>query len=118
MRLSSAAFLDAESHDDPNVAFARVLELSEGLIALTGGGDGALAPLIAQGKGDIAIDALKQLGVAFPNRLYVELQRHGEVIEAETEGPLLEMAYDLGLPIVATNDIRFEKKADTARTMH
>ncbi len=112
MRLSSAAFLDAESHDDPNVAFARVLELSEGLIALTGGGDGALAPLIAQGKGDIAIDALKQLGVAFPNRLYVELQRHGEVIEAETEGPLLEMAYDLGLPIVATNDIRFEKKAD------
>jgi len=112
MVLSSAAFLEAESHDDPNVPFARVLQHAEGLIALTGGGDGALAPLIADGKGDVAIEALKQLGAAFPNRLYVELQRHSELIEVETEGPLLEMAYDLGLPIVATNDIRFQKKSD------
>jgi DNA polymerase-3 subunit alpha len=112
MVLSSAAFLEAESHDDPNVPFARVLRHAEGLIALTGGGDGALAPLIADGKGDVAIEALKQLGAAFPNRLYVELQRHSELVEVETEGPLLEMAYDLGLPIVATNDIRFQKKSD------
>jgi DNA polymerase-3 subunit alpha len=112
MVLSSAAFLEAESHDDPNVPFARVLQHAEGLIALTGGGGGALAPLIADGKGDVAVDALKQLGAAFPNRLYVELQRHSELIEVETEGPLLEMAYDLGLPIVATNDIRFQKKSD------
>ncbi|MEZ5956055.1 MAG: DNA polymerase III subunit alpha [Hyphomonadaceae bacterium] len=112
MVLSSAAFLEAESHDDPNVPFAQVLEHAEGLIALTGGCDGALAPLIADGKGDVAIDALKQLGAAFPNRLYVELQRHSELIEVETEGALLEMAYDLGLPIVATNDIRFQKKSD------
>ena len=90
---------------------ARLLAHAEGLIALTGGGDGALAPLIAEGKGDVAIDALKQLSAAFGARLYVELQRHGELIEAETEGPLLDMAYDLGLPIVATNDIRFEKRS-------
>ena len=112
MKLSSAAYLEAESHDDPNVPLARVLQHAEGLIALTGGGDGALGPLIVAGKDDEAIAVLKQLGAAFPNRLYVELQRHGEVIEAETEGPLLEMAYELGLPIVATNDIRFQKKTD------
>ncbi|MEZ5971326.1 MAG: DNA polymerase III subunit alpha [Hyphomonadaceae bacterium] len=112
MKLSSAAYLEAESHDDPNVPFARVLDHAEGLIALTGGGDGALAPMIAAGKGDEAIEILKQLGGAFPGRLYVELQRHGEVIEAETEAALLEMAYDLGLPIVATNDIRFQRKTD------
>ena len=112
MKLSSAAYLESESHDDPNVPLARVLAYADGLIALTGGGDGALAPLIAAGKGDEAIEALKQLGAAFSNRLYVELQRHGEVIEVETEGPLLEMAYDLGLPIVATNDIRFQKQTD------
>ena len=112
MKLSSAAYLEAESHDDPNVPLARVMQHAEGLIALTGGGDGALGPLIVAGKDDEAIAVLKQLGAAFPNRLYVELQRHGEVIEAETEGPLLEMAYELGLPIVATNDIRFQKKTD------
>jgi DNA polymerase-3 subunit alpha len=112
MQLSSAAYLESESHDDPNVPFARVLQHAEGLIALTGGGDGALAQLIIDGKHDVAIDTLKQLGAAFPNRLYVELQRHSELIEVESEGPLLDMAYSLGLPIVATNDIRFQKKTD------
>jgi DNA polymerase-3 subunit alpha len=111
MQLSSAAYLESDSHDEPHVPFARVLAHAEGLIALTGGGEGPLAPLIAEGKGDIAVEGLKQLSEAFGSRLYVELQRHGELIEAETEGPLLQMAYDLSLPIVATNDIRFEKRS-------
>ncbi|OQW55417.1 MAG: DNA polymerase III subunit alpha [Proteobacteria bacterium HN_bin10] len=112
MRLSSAAYLEAESHDEPHVEFARLLAHAEGLIALTGGGDGPLAPLIAEGKGDVAAATLKQLSAVFGDRLYVELQRHGETIEADTEGALLDLAYDMGLPIVATNDIRFEKRAD------
>jgi len=112
MQLSSAAFLETDSHDDPHVPLVRVLAHADGLIALTGGGEGALAALIAEGKSDVAIETLKQLGAVFRDRLYVELQRHGEVIEAETEGPLLQMAYDLGLPIVATNDIRFATRAE------
>ncbi len=48
----------------------------------------------------------------FGDRLYVELQRHGERLEAETEGALVELAYALGLPLVATNDIRFLARAD------
>ena len=112
MRLSSAAYLEAESHADPHVELGRVLTQSEGLIALTGGGDGPLASLLSEGKGDIAADLLARLTKAFPGRLYVELQRHGEHIEAETEGALVDMAYDMGLPIVGTNDIRFEKRSD------
>jgi DNA polymerase-3 subunit alpha len=88
-----------------------VLAHSEGLIALTGGGGGAFAQLLAEGKGDIVETALKALAASFGNRLYVELQRHGEIIEAETEGPLIELAYRLGLPLVAANDIRFETRA-------
>ncbi len=110
MRLSSAAYLEADSHDEPHVAFERVLEHAEGLIALTGGGEGALAQLLAEGKGDVAEAALQRLAGAFGNRLYVELHRHGEVVEAETEGPLIDLAYRLGLPLVAANDIRFEAR--------
>lgn len=106
MRLSSAAFLDGE-HDDPHVPLARVLELSGGLIALTGGGEGLLATLLSEGKGDVAEATLKQLESVFDNRLYIELQRHAERIEAETEGALIELAYARGIPLVATNDIRF-----------
>jgi len=111
MQLSSAAFLETDSNAKPHVALERVFAHSDGLIALTGGGDGALAQLIAEGKADIAEGALKQLAATFKNRLYVELHRHAEVIEAETEGPLIELAYALGLPLVAANDIRFESRA-------
>jgi DNA polymerase-3 subunit alpha len=110
MRLSSAAYLESDSHDEPHVAFERVLTHADGLIALTGGGDGALAQLLAEGKRDIAEGALKRLAAAFDNRLYVELHRHGELIEVETEGALIEFAYALGLPLIAANDIRFEKR--------
>ncbi len=112
MRLSSLAYLDADSHEEPHVLFDRLLQHSEGLIAFTGGGDGAFATLLAEGKGDIVAAALARLEAALPNRLYVELQRHGELIEAETEAALIDLAYARGLPLIATNDIRFEKQSD------
>ncbi len=114
MRLSSAAYLDGAAHGDPHVQLARVLELSGGLIALTGGGEGAAANLITAGKHESAEALLKQLSDAFRNRVYVELQRHGERAEAESEGALVDFAYALGLPLVASNDIRFAKRSDHA----
>lgn len=58
---------------------------------------------------------MTRLAAAFPDRLYVELQRHpgegGQVTEAEqaTERGHVEMAYAMGLPLVATNDVYFPK---------
>ncbi len=114
MRLSSAAYLDGAAHGDPHVLLPRVLELSEGLIALTGGGDGAVASLIIAGKHGAAEALLKRISSAFRNRLYVELQRHGEQAELESEGALVDFTYALGLPLVASNDIRFAKRSDHA----
>jgi DNA polymerase-3 subunit alpha len=110
MRLSSAAFLD--EHDVPHVAFERMLEHSEGLLALTGGGEGAFTPLLLESKADVVEAALQRMAQAFPDRLYVELHRHEERREADTEEALIDLAYRLGLPIVAANDIRFEKRSD------
>ncbi|MGE0742266.1 MAG: DNA polymerase III subunit alpha [Hyphomonadaceae bacterium] len=112
MQLSSAAYIETEGQGDPHVAFERVLERHEGLLALTGGAESAFAPVLAEGKADIAEDALRKLAAVFDRRLYVELHRHGEAIEAETEGAWIDLAYRLGLPLVAANDIRFEKKSD------
>ncbi|MBL8544025.1 MAG: DNA polymerase III subunit alpha [Hyphomonadaceae bacterium] len=110
MRLSSRAYLDA--HDEPHVPLDLLLENAEGLLAFTGGGDGVFAQAIAEGKADIVEAALQRLALVFDKRLYVELHRHGEVIEAETEGPLIDIAYRFGLPLVATNDIRFAARSD------
>ncbi len=112
MRLSSAAYLEPETHGDPHVSLERVLSHAEGLIALTGGGEGALVPLLSERKHDLAESSLMKLREAFGDRLYIELHRHGEFVEADAEGALIELAYKLGLPLVAANDIRFELRAD------
>jgi DNA polymerase-3 subunit alpha len=114
MKLSSAAFLDVESHEEAHVKIARLLADTEGLIALTGGGEGPLAHLIEEGHSEAARALLQQLARSFPNRLYVELQRHNERIEAASEGGLVDLAYELGLPLVASNDIRFKTRKDHA----
>lgn len=112
MQLSSSAFLDVAPHEESHVSLERLLAHSEGLIALTGGGAGLLTPLFEAAKADAAKTVLQRLRDTFRDRLYVELQRHGERAEAETEAALVQLAYDLDLPLVATNDIRFEKRAD------
>jgi DNA polymerase-3 subunit alpha len=112
MQLSSAAFIDTAAQADPHVPLSRALEHSAGLIALTGASEGPLAHLLESGRIEDAEALLAQLAAAFPNRLYVELQRHGARIEADTEGALVELAYKLGLPLAAANDIRFEAAKD------
>ena len=48
----------------------------------------------------------------FGDRLYVELQRHGLPQERAVEPLLLNLAYDLDLPIVATNEPYFASAED------
>ena len=53
-----------------------------------------------------------QLAVLFPDRLYVELQRHGLPSEEAVEPHLLDLAYSRDLPLVATNEAYFAKRED------
>ena len=88
---------------------------AEGLICLSGGSDGAVGRLIRGGQPGKARLLMERLAAIYPDRLYVELQRHpgegGALPGAEraTERPFIEMAYDMGLPLVATNDVYFPK---------
>ena len=76
---------------------------AEGLIALTAGGEGAVVRLLADGQAVKARAALEKLASLFPDRLYVEVSRRGDAAEDTAEGALLDLAYDLDLPLVATN---------------
>src|SRR5258706_92688 len=58
------------------------------------------------------VKALGALAKALPWRLYVELQRHNEPGEAAIEAALIDAAYTLALPLVATNDVRFAERGD------
>ncbi|HXM71411.1 MAG TPA: DNA polymerase III subunit alpha, partial [Thermoanaerobaculia bacterium] len=62
---------------------------------------------LSEGQLPAAEALLLELARVFAGRLYVELQRHGLAVEDQVEGPLLELAYRHGLPLVATNEAFF-----------
>ena len=107
MVLSSAAFLDVDATDLPHVKAERLEALNEGVIALTGGPDGALNRLICEGRLEEAERWLDKLAQIYPDRLYIELQRHNLPHEIEAEKTLIAWAYDKNLPLVATNEPYF-----------
>ncbi|MCE5974443.1 DNA polymerase III subunit alpha [Sinirhodobacter sp. WL0062] len=114
MKLSSCLYVD-KGGQLPQVTLDELAAHSEGLICLTGGAEGPVGKLIQAGQAGKARLLMERLAATYPNRLYVELQRHpgegGRLTEGEraTERPFVEMAYDLGLPLVATNDVYFPK---------
>ncbi|MDE3078751.1 MAG: DNA polymerase III subunit alpha [Paracoccaceae bacterium] len=114
MKLSTCLYVG--KHDGmPQVTLDELQAHSGGLICLSGGPDGPVGRHLRNGQRPKAEALLQRLAAIYPDRLYVELQRHpgenGAVTEAErlTERPTLEMAYAMGLPLVATNDVYFPK---------
>ena len=106
-RLVSASHLDHAEDADPQVSFDLLAQFSDGLIALTAGGEGGLARLIADDQFDAANSYCDRLQSVFPDRLYIELARRGDAIEIAAEEALITMAYDRDLPLVATNPACF-----------
>jgi DNA polymerase III subunit alpha len=112
MRLASACHLETGDTDPPHVRIGHIETWSQGVIALTGGPDGPIDRIIRDGEGARARARLERLKSAFGNRLYVELQRHGVPSQASVEPELLSLAYDLHLPLVATNECYFATPDD------
>lgn len=112
MKLASRAFMEPAAGDFPHVTMERVAELSDGLICLTGGPDGVANKLITATQTGAAETHLKQLKNIFGDRLYVELQRHGTDPERVAEPVLIDFAYALELPLVATNEPYFAKEEE------
>ncbi|MCB1421871.1 MAG: PHP domain-containing protein, partial [Nitratireductor sp.] len=86
-----------------------------GLICLTGASEGPVNRLLERGETDAARTLLKRLSGIFEDRLYVELQRHGsrdDPREERVEPHLVRLAYELELPLVATNQPFFAVRED------
>ncbi|MDO5612349.1 MAG: DNA polymerase III subunit alpha [Paracoccus sp. (in: a-proteobacteria)] len=114
MALSSCLYL-RQGGAPAHVTVEELESHAEGLILLTGGAEGSIGQMIAAGHADAARALAQRLAAGFAGRLYVELQRHhdagGNPVPAEvaSEPGLIALAYDLALPLVATNDVYFPK---------
>ena len=113
MKLNSCLYID-KAGALPQVTLDELDTFSADVICLTGGPDGPVGRLLQTGQAPAAQELMDRLKAAFGDRLYVELQRHpGEDGQPEaerlTESGFVEMAYAMGLPLVATNDVYFPK---------
>ena len=107
LKLVSRSFLEGEPGTQPQLPFSALAGHTEGLIALTGGPAGTVGRLLLEGQDDPAETTLRHLAELFPDRLYVELMRHGLDAEMRIESRLVELAYAFDLPLVATNEAFF-----------
>jgi DNA polymerase III subunit alpha len=114
MRLVSRSFLDVSAQDEPHVPWALFEECSAGIICLSGGPSGPLNAALVQGQVPLAQDIAQQLLTVFGDRFYIELQRHSLDTERAAEKGLVDIAYERGIPLVATNEVFFAAPDDYA----
>ena len=107
IELVSRSYLAGEVPSEPTINRCELVRASDGLICLAGGHRGPVGRLLAEGQTEAAAALLSEFAAAFPDRLYIELMRHGAPEEGRSEPGLIELAYHHRLPLVATNDAYF-----------
>jgi DNA polymerase-3 subunit alpha len=119
LRIVSMAHIEPASQQAPSVRLGDIERWStseggcEGIVALTGCMGGVIAQQVLEYGKDAGREALARLRASFaPGSLYVELQDHGLVEQPVLNGLLVELAGELALPLVATNDCHFLEKTD------
>ncbi|MBL4613917.1 MAG: DNA polymerase III subunit alpha, partial [Magnetovibrio sp.] len=110
LKLLSTAYLESDDVEDPQVTLDDLEKYSDGLIALTGGIHGSVGRLLVDGQIEHAEACLERLTKVYPDRLYIELQRHGLKQEAQIEPQLIDWAYEKDLPLVATNEAFYPRR--------
>ncbi len=111
IKLVSLAYLEGAKESRAHVTISQLREFGAGVIALTGGPSGPIDQPLKQRQAALAEGRLRTLQAMFGDRLYVELQRHSGFSRA-VEQSLVDFAYELSVPLVATNEVYFAKRED------
>jgi DNA polymerase-3 subunit alpha len=111
-RLVSRAWLEGRERGEPRIERAWLdPDSTAGLIALLGA-DGDVGRALLAGKEAQAGQALAAWTGLFGDRCYLELQRVGHAAEDAYVSAAVALAARHGVPVVATNDVRFLAPAD------
>ncbi len=107
-RLVSRAYLEGQQGTAmPQVERDWIVAAAGGLIALSGGPAGDVGQALLSGNRVLGERRLNHWLGAFGDRYYLELLRTGRSNEAEYLELGVELAIARGVPVVATNDVRF-----------
>ncbi len=110
--LISRSYTEGQRRGVPTVQRLWLEGRSEGLIALSGGREGDVGRALLAGQRQVAAEHLARWCDLFPGRYYLELTRTGRAGEEEYLHAATALAGEHGVPVVATNDVRFLARGD------
>ncbi len=112
-RMSSIASLDQVYAKWPRLDRELLNTYGKGLIATTGCPSGEVQTLLRLGQYDRARASAAEFRDIFgADSYYLELMDHGNEIERRTREDLMRLGKDLGLPLLATNDLHYVDPED------
>ncbi len=111
-KLSSLASLEGFYYK-PRMDRELLSTYSKGLIATTGCPGGEIQTRLRMGAYKEAITAASELRDIFgADNFFLEIMDHGIDVETRVKKELLKLGKELGLPLLATNDLHYTKSAD------
>ncbi len=112
-RLASRASLEGH-YLKPRMDRELLAEHAVGLIGTTGCPGGEVCQALEAGDYDRAKRITGEMAEIFgPGNYYVEVMQHGIDIERRTTASLVRIAGELGLPLLATNDLHYTRQEDS-----
>ncbi|MSZ64738.1 MAG: DNA polymerase III subunit alpha, partial [Actinobacteria bacterium] len=113
-RLSSLASLEGYYYK-PRMDREILAQYSTGLIATTGCPGGEVQTRLRMGAYKEALKAASDYRDIFgAENFYLEVMDHGIEIESRVKADLLKLGKELGLPLLATNDLHYTLQSDSA----
>ncbi|MDL2258217.1 DNA polymerase III subunit alpha [Eubacteriales bacterium OttesenSCG-928-K08] len=113
MHLSSEAFLRGFYYK-PRIDYALLEQHCEGLICLSACLAGDIPQRLLQNRYDDARELALRLKGMFGEDFYIELQDHGLEDQKRVLPGLARIANEIGVKLVATNDVHYVNKEDAA----
>ncbi|WP_026181080.1 DNA polymerase III subunit alpha [Demetria terragena] len=112
-KLDSQASLDQVYAKWPRLDRELLHQYAGGLIATTGCPSGEVQTRLRLGQYDLAVAAAAEFRDIFgAENYYLELMDHGVSVEKRVKDDLLKLGKELGLPLVATNDLHYARQED------
>ena len=111
-RLVSRCYTEGRHGGQITLADAWLEGQTEGLIALSGAGEGDVGRALLAGDQARARALLERWQRLFPERYYLEVQRCGRPGDETHLRAAVALAGMAGVPVVATNDVRFLARDD------
>ncbi len=111
LKLSSIAYLEGMYYK-PRIDKNLLRQYSEGLIATSACMKGEIAYKLRQGEREKAIKLIEEYQDIFGDDFYLEIQNHYIPDEAAVYPKIYELAKEMGVPVIATNDTHYLRKGD------